>query len=315
MCKDYTTDPWGNITSRYQIGISVYPPSVLTPNKPDSCYIDSWICTANGRRTTYTSPVYRDIITDNGDTITQRYDNFYTNGSNRCSVGTYTIHDSIISVGGFIGRNKFFSMPDNQIVDFDVTIGSSWWNSSYQYPGYGPTKKALPTITAPSYVVVSSANHLAGINEWTPYTVMKWGKDYWGAMSGTSLAAPAVAGIIAQWLQINPNLSPSQVKEIIAQTAIKDNFTQNSVRFGPNGKIDAMAGAKYLLGIEDPVLIIGDVSGDGEVDILDVTWFIDFLLGVTHEGFVIEAADIKPDEEINVRDLTGLIDILLNNEQ
>jgi hypothetical protein len=39
------------------------------------------------------------------------------------------------------------------------------------------------------------------------------------------------------------------------------------------------------------------------------------LLGVTHEGFVIEAADIKPDDEINVRDLTGLIDILLNNEQ
>ena len=315
MCKEYKVEPWGAITSRYQIGVSIYPPSVLTPNKPDSCYIDSWICTANGRRTTYTSPVYRDIITDNGDTITQRYDNFYTNGSNRCSVGTYTIHDSIISVGGFIGRNKFFSMPDNQIVDFDATIGNYWSNSSYQYPGYGPTKKALPTITAPSYVVVSSANHLAGINEWTPYTVMKWGKDYWGAMTGTSLAAPAVAGIIAQWLQINPNLSPSQVKEIIAQTAIKDNFTQNSVRFGPNGKIDAMAGAKYLLGIEDPVLIIGDVSGDGEVDILDVTWFIDFLLGVTHEGFVIEAADIKPDDEINVRDLTGLIDILLNNEQ
>lgn len=313
MCKDFTTDQWGNITSRYQIGLSIYPPSVLTPNKPDSCYIDSWICTANGRRTTDTSPVYRDIITENGETITQRYDNFYTNGSNRCSVGTYTVHDSIISVGGYIGRNKFFSMPDNQIVEFEATIGNYWSNSSYEYPGYGPTGKALPTVTAPSYNVVSSANHLAGINEMTTNTVMKWGKDYWGAMTGTSMAAPAVAGIIAQWLQINPDLSPSQVKDVIAHTAIKDSFSQNSVRFGPNGKIDAMAGARYLLGIEEPELVIGDVNGDGEINITDVTWLIDFLLGMEHEGFVIAVADVFPDNEINIRDLTGLVDTILNN--
>lgn len=315
MCTEFTTDQWGNITSRYQIGVSIYPPSVLSPNKPDSCYIDSWICTSWGRRTTYTSPVYRDIITENGDTITQRYDNFYTAASNRCSMGAYAVHDSIISVGGYYGRNTYYSMAENGIVSVDATVGNFMPISSYQYPGYGPTGKALPTVTAPGFSVVSSANHLGGINESYQYTVMKWGNDYWSVLTGTSMAAPAVAGIIAQWLQINPNLSPSQIKDVIAQTAIKDQFVQNSVRFGPNGKIDAMAGARYLLGIEEPKIIIGDVNGDGEINIVDVTWFIDFLLDIGNENFVIDAADVYPDGDLNIRDITGLIDLILFKDE
>ena len=314
-CKEYYVNEEGKIISRYQIGVSIFPPKVVLPNQPDSCYIDSWICTADGRYTTYTSPVFRDIITEDGDTVTQQYDNYYKGGSNLCSVGTYTVHDSIISVGGYIGRNSYFSMPDNRIFEFYATIGNFMSASSYEYPGCGPTGKALPTITAPSYIVISSANHLAGVNERTPLTVMKWGKDYWSAMTGTSMAAPAVAGIIAQWLQINPNLSPSQIKDVIAHTAIKDQFTQSDPHFGPNGKIDAMAGARYLLANEEPGMIIGDVNGDGEINIVDVTWYIDFLLDIGNENFVIDAADVYPDGDLNIRDITGLIDLILFKDE
>ncbi len=313
MCKDLNIDPWGHITSRYQIGVSFYPPSVLNPNKPDSCYVDSWICTANGRRNTYTAPVYRDIITDDGDTITERYDNFYTGSSNRCSVGTYTVNDSIISVGGFIARDSYFSLPDNQTIVIDnCPIGASWSMSSYEYPGYGPTGRALPTITAPSVAVITPTNHLAGVADTVQYTVMRVGNDYWSVMSGTSMAAPAVSGIIAQWLQINPNLSPSQIKDIMAQTAIKDDYTNNpesGFRFGPNGKIDAMAGARLLLGLDD--IMIGDVTGDGVIDIADLTRLIDHILDMPNLVFVEEAADVFPDGEINIRDVTRLIDILI----
>lgn len=313
-CKEITTDQWGNITSRYQIGISIYPPSVVTPGRKDSCYVDSWMCTANGRLTTRTTPIYKDVITEDGDTVTQTFENFYSQGTNRCSVGTYTINDSIISVGGYMARNSYFSMPDNETLFFeDYTLGAYTYFSSFEYPGYGPTGKALPTITAPCRIVVSSANHLAGINESTPGTVMKSGKDYWGTMNGTSMAAPAVAGIIAQWLQINPDLSPSQVKDILAQTAIKDNFTNGTYgyRFGPNGKVDAMAGAKLLLGINDEEILIGDVTGDGIVNIMDLTWLIDYMLGMADPCFVIEAADVYTDGIINIRDVSNLIDILL----
>ncbi len=44
--------------------------------------------------------------------------------------------------------------------------------------------------------------------------------DGWAALSGTSAAAPQVAGICALMKQVNPQLSPQQVKEILQQTAI-----------------------------------------------------------------------------------------------
>jgi subtilisin family serine protease len=42
----------------------------------------------------------------------------------------------------------------------------------------------------------------------------------WGIFSGTSAAAPQIAGIVAQILSVNPNLTPRQVKAILADTAI-----------------------------------------------------------------------------------------------
>ena len=310
--KHYTVDANGDITSRYQIGVSIYPPSTAIANLPDSCYIDSWICTANGRSLLYTAPIHRDIITEDGDTVTQTIENFYSRPSDMCSMGTYAVNDSIISAGGYVARNSYFSLPDNQIIATEnFPIGSRWWMSSYEYPGYGPTGNALPTITAPCFNVVSAVNHLAESDKWNDKTVMKYGNDYWAVMTGTSMAAPAVAGIIAQWLQINPNLSPSQVKDVIAKTAIKDNYTSDptyGLRFGPNGKIDAWSGAKLLLGIN---YITGDVNDNGVINIQDVTWLIDYLLGIPNEHFVIEAADVFPDGAINIRDLTRLIDIIL----
>ena len=147
---------------------------------------------------------------------------------------------------------------------------------------------------------------------------MKSGNDYWGTMTGTSMAAPAVAGIIAQWLQINPNLSPSQVKDILAQTAIKDSFTNDpgyGVRFGPNGKVDAMAGVRLLLGLDDEEEILkGDVTGDGIIHIMDLTWMIDYMLGIPDPNFVIEAADVHPDGILNIEDVSYLIDLMIDFE-
>jgi hypothetical protein len=44
--------------------------------------------------------------------------------------------------------------------------------------------------------------------------------DGWAAFSGTSAAAPQVAGICALMKQVDPGLSPAQAKEILKQTAI-----------------------------------------------------------------------------------------------
>lgn len=44
---------------------------------------------------------------------------------------------------------------------------------------------------------------------------------YWGQMTGTSQASPFVAGVIATWLEANPELSPEDIQLILKKTAAK----------------------------------------------------------------------------------------------
>jgi serine protease AprX len=77
--------------------------------------------------------------------------------------------------------------------------------------------------------------------------------DGWAALSGTSAAAPQLAGICALMKQVNPGLSPTQVKQILQQTArdVVEGFSNPSssgapARAGPDlatgyGLVDAQA--------------------------------------------------------------------------
>jgi hypothetical protein len=69
------------------------------------------------------------------------------------------------------------------------------------------------------------------------------------------MAAPHVTGIIALWLQANPNLTYADVRNLIKETSIKDEYVTNpelipshDVRQVGAGKIDALAGLQKILG-------------------------------------------------------------------
>lgn len=314
--KDYTVDGAGYYSSRYQIGISLHAPSLYYPTQPDSCYIDAWMCM--GSSIGYYDVIYQDEISEDGDTLsTQAIQGFYTNPSPNSSINTYAINDSIISAGAFVGRTSYYSLNENRIIgDPNATPGGLYFISAYELPGYGPTGQHLPTVMAPGFYVVAAGSRYSYFQTvpWHPDLVMRTESgDLWGVMSGTSMAAPTVAGIIAQWLQIEPNLSPSQVKDVIAHTAIKDIFTQDlshGKRFGPNGKIDAMAGAQYLLSLQEDENLPGDVNGDGLIMISDVTWLISYVLGSPVD--IIKAnADLSGDGNITIADITYLISLVL----
>lgn len=318
-CKSYYFHESGKIISRYQVGVSIYPPSVVYTNQTDSCYLDTWVSTATGFLSTYNQTVYFDKITDDGDTVLQAIEGYYAVPSDECTINTIATGDSTISVGGYVARAGYNTWTGSPNVTPPSWIGNYAYFSSCQREGTGPTGTALPTITAPAYNVVSAYNHYANhVNETSPRVVMidSLG-NYWGAMSGTSMATPAVAGIIAQWLQINPTLGPNDIKDIIAQTANKDEFTQNEefgYHFGPNGKIDAMAGARWLVAqIPDDEIQFGDVNGDGYISITDVTKLIDYLLDPSDDfpGFDRDAADLNHDGIISINDVSALIDVLL----
>jgi serine protease AprX len=82
--------------------------------------------------------------------------------------------------------------------------------------------------------------------------------DGWAAFSGTSAAAPQLAGICALMKQVNPDLSPAQAKQILQQTArdVVDGFSNPSssgapARAGPDlatghGLVDAHASVQAV---------------------------------------------------------------------
>ena len=170
----------------------------------------------------------------------------WVNGTDDQSMGDEAMDPNVISVGSYVTRNGTYSTGD--ISDF----------SSYSVPGAGPTGAQHPWITAPGEIIISGYNHYVSSHDGT-VTVNNSSAPY-GEMSGTSMATPAAAGIVALWLQASmddraqhKNLTVNDVKEIMAETAIKDSWVTSgphASHFG-NGKIDALAGIQYILGLNE----------------------------------------------------------------
>ena len=72
-----------------------------------------------------------------------------------------------------------------------------------------------------------------------------------GMAAGTSMSSPLTSGVIALLLQINPSLSPQEIKDLLSKTAIKDAYTGVIPAGGSNtwgkGKVNAMGAIRELL--------------------------------------------------------------------
>jgi len=72
-----------------------------------------------------------------------------------------------------------------------------------------------------------------------------------GMAGGTSMSAPVTSGIVAMLLQINPQLSPADLKSLFSKTAIIDAFTGSISSLGSTtwggGKVNALGAIRELL--------------------------------------------------------------------
>ncbi|WP_409250710.1 S8 family serine peptidase [Bacillus sp. SCS-153A] len=119
----------------------------------------------------------------------------------------------VISVGA--------GVKDGTLADFS-SRGTKGVGGTFVMDGQEWTWKDEPSLTAPGVDIVSTrviapVSSLAiqdDVETLDPAHV-----PYYTTMSGTSMATPHVAGIVALMLEADPTLSPAEVKNILQQTA------------------------------------------------------------------------------------------------
>lgn len=168
------------------------------------------------------------------------------------TINTLACGNHTIAVGNYITRylttktKGFDNVLDPTLVkDGDMEPSSSWGTL---YDG-----RSFPHIAAPGTNVISSINSYnteESDPDVTYYSTTSNGRDYhFTGYTGTSMATPAMTGVVALWLEADPTLTVDKVCTIAMETAIVDDNVRNAtfpVQFGA-GKIDALAGLKRVL--------------------------------------------------------------------
>ena len=167
-----------------------------------------------------------------------------------------------IAVGSFTSRKDYpdalhpnarGNRPNVVINGLDVVGLRSYFSSNG--PGLDSIR-VRPTVLAPGSMVCSALNALApGFNPEAQTTfvadVLKRGDRtyYYGAMQGTSMASPFVAGCVALWLQASPTLTPAEITDIIRRSSRRPS-AMNNAEWTPlygYGRIDAYKGLQLAL--------------------------------------------------------------------
>lgn len=126
------------------------------------------------------------------------------------------------------------------------------------FSSVGPTfdGRIKPDVMAPGSNIISamSSYYIKANPErlgWLVSTFDYDGRTYgWSADCGTSMSTPAVAGIVALWLQANPLLSPDDVMGIIKRTSRPcGDYGSDTPNYCGYGAIDAYAGLLDVLGM------------------------------------------------------------------
>ena len=83
------------------------------------------------------------------------------------------------------------------------------------------------------------------------------------------------------------------------------------IKFATSSKRAYIDDIKLVAAGQTPATLLGDVNGDGEVTIADVTALVNILLGKDTAGYNLEAADVNSDGGRTIADVTALVKMIL----
>jgi hypothetical protein len=128
--------------------------------------------------------------------------------------------------GATVERSHTISIPGT--AEYAITVGAA--NSSVEdmagFSSYGPTRdgRHKPEITAPGVAITAAAaavlRSIPGACACVCSCCCACCFDYYMDMQGTSMAAPHVAGVVALLFEKNPELHITQIRDILAQSAV-----------------------------------------------------------------------------------------------
>ena len=176
--------------------------------------------------------------------------------SNAYTACVPAVFPNVIGVGNYTSRKiPTEKEVTNKTMDASSSCGPTW---------DGRTK---PDVTAPGSIIASgnwyveeNSKDVIGQTYDIPGTTAK---ETWAGMSGTSMASPVVAGIVALWLQAKSDLTPADVLAIIKKTSqkLKDPSNQDyPVNLQGSGMINAYAGLCEILGLPTAIQTVDSMS-------------------------------------------------------
>jgi serine protease AprX len=87
--------------------------------------------------------------------------------------------------------------------------------SPFSSRGKATLQSSWPDVAAPGSMILSSCRAYLSICAGNP----SYDNGNWQTISGTSMATPYIAGVVANLLQANPSLTPAQIEKMLENTA------------------------------------------------------------------------------------------------
>ena len=185
--------------------------------------------------------------------------------SRGCEMGTIGYPAGLernICVGAMHHRDRFKNIAGKDTTFFNY---GSQEGQLAAFSSCGPiiNGRVKPDVVAPGHNIISALNSFiteenakrdgVDIPTLSAYKANVFDKEYrMLSMSGTSMACPIAAGVIALWLQAKPDLTPEDIMGVIERTSHQPepefSGTDKNIYYGW-GEIDAYAGLLDILGI------------------------------------------------------------------